>query len=79
MAFFRDSQKRLYSIGEYERSVYIDPRREQGPAVRKDGPPPKAEGNAVMYEVAAVGPKLANVNRVGGERSATVCVLCCLY
>jgi hypothetical protein len=64
-----DSQQRRYELDGYEDSVYIDTSRSEASTVRSDRPnPEQPEGNAVMYEVAAVSAKLRNVGIVGGER-----------
>ena len=68
----------LYNNAEdaYERSVFIDPRRQARPPAGGAAPAAPvvemAEGDAEMmsvpFEVAAVGAKIRNMARVGGER-----------
>jgi hypothetical protein len=62
---------------EFERSMFIDPRRRARGGARVGGPPSVRVSSAppgsaaelpVAYEVAAVGARLANVARVGGQR-----------
>lgn len=70
------SKSRAYSIDGYEKSVYIDPNRTIDVPLPSGKHPKPASPNiapsltnaAVLFETAAMGAKLRNTHRVGGER-----------
>ena len=66
------SDRRLYPLNDYERESYIDPRRTIDvpipKAVKPKELPPVATHSAVLFETAAVGAKIRNVHKMGGER-----------
>jgi hypothetical protein len=67
------SQSRLYSLENYEKSVYIDPERHtyapkvESKEIREEGPN-VLNSMGVPVEVAAVNSKIRNIHRVAGER-----------
>lgn len=66
------SDRRLYTLDGYETESYIDPRRTKDVPLPLGKPqheaPPSATHTALMFETAAVGVKVRNVNLMGGER-----------
>lgn len=66
------SDRRLYTLDGYETESYIDPRRTIDVPLPHGTPqheaPPQATHTALMFETAAVGVKVRNVHRMGGER-----------
>lgn len=68
----QDSSRRIYDLGNYERSVLIDPLRHTHTPSREAqddrASGASAESTGVPVEVAAVAAKIRNISRVGGER-----------
>ena len=68
------SQERHYEIGGYEQYAFIDPNRSLSTALPKGGNSPqqklpvKAVESTVLFETVALGAKLQNTHKMGGER-----------
>eukprot|EP00051_Salpingoeca_urceolata_P034258 m.24253 g.24253 ORF g.24253 m.24253 type:complete len:581 (+) comp7433_c0_seq1:360-2102(+) len=66
------SQHRGYSLDGFENEVYIDPDRSLSQPLPKGKAPvqakPQAAKAAIMFETTALGAKIRNTHKVGGER-----------